>query len=121
MIYHTHLDNVLAFCSRETLRPQRIVEEKCQKRLEHQGCVTDRVDSKESTLPWQRRLNTFHTVWGIGGGLGWHNLFSALLRVEVSQSLLHDGTEMFMTTILSTTRFTLFIVKVNFFMIACNV
>ena len=41
MIYHNHPDNVLASCSREMLRLLRRINEKSQKRLERQECVTD--------------------------------------------------------------------------------
>ena len=41
MIYHNHPDNVLASCSREMLRLLRMIDEKSQKRLERQECVTD--------------------------------------------------------------------------------
>ena len=41
MIYHNHLDNVLASCSREMLRLLRMIVEKSLKRLERQEFVTD--------------------------------------------------------------------------------
>ena len=41
MIYHNHPDNMLASCSREMLRLLGMIDEKSQKRLEHQECVTD--------------------------------------------------------------------------------
>ena len=42
MIYHNHPDNVLASCSREMLRLLGMIDEKSQKRLERQECVTDK-------------------------------------------------------------------------------
>ena len=41
MIYHNHPDDVLASCSREMLKLLRMIDEKSQKRLERQECVTD--------------------------------------------------------------------------------
>ena len=73
MIYHSHPDNVLAFCSREMLRPLGIIEEKSQKRLERQECIKDRDDSKASTLPWLRRLKKLAMSY-VFSVYGWRNV-----------------------------------------------